>query len=70
MGLESRCIEVFKTRKREIIHGEFFEIFGILVLFPVLSGLEPGTLSVLADDRTSVPPSLEVKAAKIFVTRQ
>ena len=59
---------MFKSLKREIIHGEIFEIFEILVLFPVLSGLEPGTLSVLADDCTSVPPSLGVKTAKMFVT--
>ena len=66
MGLESRCIEVIKARKREIIHGEFFEMFEILVLFPVLSGLEPGTFSVLADDRTSVPPSSKVNSRKMM----
>ena len=70
MGGESRYIEVFKTSEWEIIHGALFEIFEILVLFPALSGLEPGTLSVLADDRASVPPSLGAKTAKVFVTSQ
>ena len=41
LGRESRCLDVFKTRKREIIHGEFFEIFEILFLFPVFCVLEP-----------------------------
>ena len=70
MGFEIRCIKVFKTRKGEIIHLEIFEFFEILLLFPVLSGLEPGTFSVLADNHTSVPPSQEVKTVKSFVTRQ
>ena len=70
MGCESMFIEVSNGLKWEIIHGEFFEIFQELVLYPVLSGLEPGTLCVLGEDHTSVLPNQEASVAKSLMNTQ
>ena len=57
-------MEVFKIGKTEIIHGALFDIFHDPVLFPVWSGFEPQTFRAPSNDRTSVPLSLEARAAK------
>ena len=64
VGCESTPTEVSKEIKWEIIHGEIFDIFKILVLFPVLSGFEPTTLRVLDEHRTPRPQGREALTAK------